>query len=203
MRTLHIPNLVDKTGVPEKRSDPKESKASPGDNDTLFPYKCDICLSGLKSLESIKDHMEKFHIAGNYLKRTVSAVNPLECEICRNGYPNRKSLSRHRIRVHGIIRSHKTIRTTSQPKSKSKVKRWQICPICGVMRKDMKCHIATHDPDRLFKCELCGMEFSSLEFRRIWLFNIFGRYAGSDLKTAVNLKRHLRRVHTEDRYVIF
>lgn len=132
MRTLHILNLIDKSEIPEKRPDLPEPKPPilPGDNDTLFQYKCDICGSGLKTMESINDHMQKFHIDGNYLKRDVSVENPLECEICRNGYPNRKSLSRHRIRVHGIFRSHKPIRS-SEPKSKSKVKRWQICPICG------------------------------------------------------------------------
>lgn len=127
MRTLHIPNLANKTEVSEKRSDPAEPKPA----------------------------------GVNYLKRNVSVDNPLECEICRNGYPNRKSLSRHRIRVHGVFRSHKPIRST-EPKTKSKVKRWQICPICGVMRKDIKCHIATHESDRLFKCEICGI--CSFEF---------------------------------------
>lgn len=158
MRTLHIVNLTDKReAVPEKRSDATESKL-PGDNDTLFPFKCDICGSGLKNIESIKDHMQKFHIDNNYLKRSVDASNPFECEICRNGYKNRKSLSRHRIRVHGIFRSQRPTRT-AEPKTKSKVKRWQVCPICGVMRKDMKCHIATHESDRLFKCEICGTSY--------------------------------------------
>lgn len=155
MRSLHIPNLTNKSEIPGKYPTESKPPTIPGDNDTLFPFKCDICGSGLKTMDSIKDHMQKFHIDNNFLKRNVTAENPLECEVCRNGYPNRKSLSRHRIRVHGIFKSHKPIRST-EPKMKSKVKRWQICPICGVMRKDMKCHIATHDSHRLFKCEICG-----------------------------------------------
>lgn len=161
MRTLHILNSIDRSEVPERRSDLKEHKPAtsarmPGDNDTLFPFKCDICGSGLRSMDSVLTHLQKFHIDRNFLRRNVSAANPLECEICRNGYPNRKSLSRHRIRVHGIFRSQKSIRSNGPPKTKSKVKRWQICPICGVMRKDMNCHIATHESSRLFKCEICG-----------------------------------------------
>lgn len=164
MRTMHILNLIDKSEMPERRPVPEpRPPVLLGDNDTLFSFKCDICGSGLKTMDSIKDHMQKFHIDGNYLKRDVSEENPLECEICRNGYPNRKSLSRHRIRVHGIFRSYKPNRS-NEPKSKSKVKRWQICPICGVMRKDMKCHIATHDSDRLFKCEICGWLNELLKF---------------------------------------
>lgn len=159
MRALHILNLRDKNGVHEKRPDPTESKpyTIPGDNDTLFPFKCDICGSGLKSILSMKDHMQKWHIDNSYHKRNVTATNPLECEICGNGYSNRKSISRHRIRVHGIYRCHKPVnRSIIESKTKSKERRLQICPICGVMRKDMKGHIATHDSDKLFKCEICG-----------------------------------------------
>lgn len=162
MRSLHIVNLIDKSETPEKEADSNLRRpVLSGDNDTLFPFKCDICGSGLKTMESIEEHMLRFHIEGNYLKRNISAENPYECEICRNGYPNRKSLSRHRIRVHGIFKIPKPIKT-SEPKLKSKVKRWQICPICGVMRKDMKCHIATHESDRLFKCEICGKAYPTI-----------------------------------------
>lgn len=144
-------------------------------NNSTFPFTCDICKFKLKSLKTVAYHMKKVHIEKiTNISTQKSEDNPFECDICFNAYPNRRSIYRHKYRVHGL----RKVKVKKEPKKRQK--RLQICPICGVARREIRSHIATHSDARDFKCEICGMS----------------------IKNAENLKRHIRRVHSEERYVM-
>lgn len=149
------------------------SKTSGTSKDSsIYPYTCDICGFNLKTLKTVAYHMKKVHIEKITNISTVkSEENPFECDICKNAYPNRKAIYRHKYRVHGLRKA----KVKKEPKKRQK--RLQICPICGVARREIRSHIATHSDARDFKCEICGMS----------------------IKNAENLKRHIRRVHSEER----
>lgn len=142
-------------------------------DNSSFPFTCDICGFHLKTLKTVAYHMKKVHIEKiTNISTAKSEANPYECDICKNAYPNRKSIYRHKYRVHGL----RKVKVKKEPKKRQK--RLQICPICGVARREIRSHIATHSDARDFKCEICGMS----------------------IKNAENLKRHIRRVHSEERY---
>uniref|UniRef100_A0A1I8NGK9 C2H2-type domain-containing protein n=1 Tax=Musca domestica TaxID=7370 RepID=A0A1I8NGK9_MUSDO len=60
---------------------------------TLLPYKCELCQKGLKSAQSLRQHMFKRHEEGG---REVTKV---KCQVCGKLYANKKSLNVH-IRLH-------------------------------------------------------------------------------------------------------
>ncbi len=141
--------------------------------DSKLPFTCDICGYHLKTLKTVANHMKKVHIEKiTNISTAKSDQNPYECDICFNSYPNRKSIYRHKYRVHGL----RKVKVKKEPKKRQK--RLQICPICGVARREIRSHIATHSDARDYKCEICGLS----------------------IKNAENLKRHIRRVHSEERY---
>ncbi|KAG4078949.1 hypothetical protein HA402_010901 [Bradysia odoriphaga] len=141
-------------------------------NNSIFPFTCDICGFHLKTLKTVANHMKKVHVDKiTNVSTAKSEQNPFECDICKNAYPNRKSIYRHKYRVHGLRKA----KVKQEPKKRQK--RLQICPICGVARREIRSHIATHSDARDYKCEICGLS----------------------IKNAENLKRHIRRVHSEER----
>lgn len=142
--------------------------------DPNFPFTCDICGFRLKSLKTVAYHMQKVHIEKMAnISTAKSEQNPYECDICKNAYSTPKAIYRHKYRVHGL----RKVKVKKEPRKRQK--RLQICPICGLARREIRSHIATHSEARNFKCEICGM----------------------GIKNAENLKRHIRRVHSEIRCV--
>lgn len=163
-----------KTGLRQETSPTHTTSTTNESNVSMFPFICDICGFHLKTRKTVINHMKKVHIDKiTRVSTAKSEQNPFECDICKNAYPSRKSIYRHKYRVHGL----RKVKVKQEPKKRQK--RLQICPICGVARREIRSHIATHSDARDFKCEICGLS----------------------IKNAENLKRHIRRVHSEDRYM--
>ncbi|KAJ6649432.1 Zinc finger protein [Pseudolycoriella hygida] len=170
----YVYNVLPSAGSVDKLENQVEQKAPfPGiKSSSSFRFTCDICGLHLKTLRTVAYHMKKVHIEKiTNISTAKSELNPFECDICKNAYPNRKSIYRHKYRVHGL----RKVKVKKEPKKRQK--RLQICPICGVARREIRSHIATHSDSRDFKCDICGLS----------------------IKNAENLKRHVRRVHSEER----
>ncbi len=106
------------------------------------PYKCDVCEESFVEAHLLAKHLVKH-----------TGEERFKCPECEDRFSMSKQVTNHRIIVHGLMVSDKRIRDKNK-----------LCTICGewFSTQNFKSHQRRHNGDTKYKCDVCGMECSSL-----------------------------------------
>jgi transcription elongation factor Elf1 len=109
----------------------KNGELAPGEEH--FPYRCDVCEKGLRSLAALKYH-ERIH----------SGETPFECQYCGRRFAVTSHLNYH-VRVH----------TGEKPYECS------ICGRRFAVSNHLRYHERAHTGEKPFRCSVCDKGFTS------------------------------------------
>lgn len=136
-------------------------------------YKCEICFANFSRLEYKKIHL-----------RSHTGEKPFKCDICLFAFNDPSAFRRHKKLRHKEERPYK-------------------CGICDAAFKlniDFESHLLTHTNEMSYQCDVCLATFehiSSLN-RHLQTHTQEGSFK-CPTSAAVNLKKYLVRVHTNER----